>query len=79
MHSLITDNDSTLMQEEILDEIARFAGKECMKEIEEITNSQMNGDFSIHKKLTFKESLETRVNILVNFCKKIIPPLQKMT
>jgi len=59
------------MQEEILDEIARFSGKECMQKIEEITNSQMNGVFNdTIKKLTFKESLETRVNILVNFCIK---------
>ncbi len=70
MHSLITDNDSTLMQEEILDEIARFAGNEAVQKIEEITNTQMNGDFSNNTsitKLTFQESLETRVNILVKY------------
>ncbi len=71
MHSLITDNDSTLMQEEILDEIAKFAGPEASKQIEEITNSQMNGIFNSNiKKLSFKESLEKRVNILVEYTKK---------
>ena len=78
MHSLITDNDSTLMQQEILDEIARFAGSEALKKIEDITNSQMNGVFSNkNPKLTFLQSLETRVNILVNHTTKKKQPITK--
>jgi len=78
MHSLITDNDSTLMQEEILDEIARFAGTEALQKIECITNSQMNGIFSNkNPKLTFLQSLETRVNILVNYAIQQKQPITK--
>ena len=73
MHSLITDNDSTLMQEEILDEIARFAGKKAIQQIEKITNAQMNA--SADKQLTFKESLETRVNILVQHTQTTNTPI----
>jgi phosphoserine phosphatase len=53
MKILITDNDSTLMKEEILDEVARFLGNEIVLEIETITNAQMNGEIVI----SFEESL----------------------
>jgi phosphoserine phosphatase len=61
MKILITDSDSTLMKEEILDEVSLFVGKEVFFEIEKITNIQMNGEIN----LSFYESLKKRVDILV--------------
>lgn len=75
MHSLITDNDSTLMQEEILDEIARFAGDSLLQQIEEITNKQMNGESTTP--ITFQESLEKRVDLLVQYTKEHNTPITK--
>lgn len=65
MNICITDNDSTLMKEEILDEVARYAG--VQSEIQKITDAQMNGDLHI----TFEESLRKRVEILCAAEKKI--------
>lgn len=58
---LVTDNDSTVMTGEIIDTLAEILGKNAQKKIEEITNIQMNGG----SRWTFKESLEMRVNILI--------------
>ena len=82
MNTLITDNDSTLMEQEILDEIARYAGSHVFEEIQNITNMQMNGSASHHpeKNMTFRESLEKRVNILVQSKRKItIQDLMKIS
>lgn len=67
MKILITDSDSTLMKEEILDEVALFSGKEVFYEIEKITNAQMNNEINI----SFYESLKKRVDILVKAKNKI--------
>ncbi|PGH10566.1 phosphoserine phosphatase SerB [Helicocarpus griseus UAMH5409] len=52
----VFDMDSTLIQQEVIDEIARFIGVE--KEVSEITARAMNGE------LDFAASLKARVNLL---------------
>jgi len=53
---VIFDMDSTLIQQEVIDEIARHAG--IMGEVARITESAMNGE------IDFKESLRQRVALL---------------
>jgi len=53
---LISDMDSTIIQQECIDEIADFAG--LKEEISEITERAMNGE------LDFKEALRERVSML---------------
>ncbi len=53
---LLMDMDSTLIQEEVIDELAKEAGKE--KEVKEITYRAMKGDY------TFKKALIERVSLL---------------
>lgn len=65
MNICITDCDSTLMKEEMLDCIAEHAG--VSKEIEALTNAQMNGE----SRLSFRENLEKRIDILVQCGKKV--------
>ncbi|KAL2369405.1 phosphoserine phosphatase [Blastomyces gilchristii SLH14081] len=52
----VFDMDSTLIEQEVIDEIARFIGVE--KEVSEITARAMNGE------LDFSASLEARVRLL---------------
>ncbi|OJD18034.1 phosphoserine phosphatase SerB [Emergomyces pasteurianus Ep9510] len=52
----VFDMDSTLIQQEVIDEIARFIGVE--KEVSEITARAMNGE------LDFSASLKARVSLL---------------
>ncbi|EDN05519.1 hypothetical protein HCAG_02122 [Histoplasma mississippiense (nom. inval.)] len=52
----VFDMDSTLIQEEVIDEIARFIGLE--KEVSELTMLAMNGE------LDFSASLKARVGLL---------------
>ncbi|PGH15251.1 phosphoserine phosphatase SerB [Polytolypa hystricis UAMH7299] len=52
----VFDMDSTLIQQEVIDEIARFIGVE--KEVSEITERAMNGE------LDFTASLKARVSLL---------------
>ncbi len=58
----LCDNDSTLMREEGLDEIAKFVSKELFEKIATFTNQQMNGNESI----PFQKSLEMRVEMLLD-------------
>ncbi|KAF9169356.1 hypothetical protein BGX20_010428 [Mortierella sp. AD010] len=53
---VVFDMDSTLIQQEVIDEIARHAG--VMKQVSEITEAAMNGE------IDFKESLKRRVALL---------------
>jgi phosphoserine phosphatase SerB len=53
---VVFDMDSTLIQQEVIDEIARHAG--IMGEVARITESAMNGE------IDFKESLRRRVALL---------------
>ncbi|KAF9200640.1 hypothetical protein BGZ49_009123 [Haplosporangium sp. Z 27] len=53
---VVFDMDSTLIQQEVIDEIARHAG--VMKQVSEITEAAMNGE------IDFKESLRRRVALL---------------
>lgn len=65
MNICITDCDSTLMQEEMLDCIAEYAG--VSKEIQALTDAQMNGE----SKISFRENLQKRIDILVQKGKKV--------
>ncbi|KAI8909380.1 HAD-like domain-containing protein [Powellomyces hirtus] len=53
---VIFDMDSTLIQQEVIDEIAKHAG--VVEEVAKITESAMNGE------IDFKESLRQRVRLL---------------
>ncbi|CAB4481144.1 phosphoserine phosphatase serb [Rhizophagus irregularis] len=53
---VVFDMDSTLIQQEVIDEIARHAG--VVKEVASITELAMNGE------IDFKESLRRRVSLL---------------
>ncbi|MEM2085779.1 MAG: phosphoserine phosphatase SerB [Archaeoglobaceae archaeon] len=53
---IVFDLDSTLIDAEIIDELAREAGVE--KEVEELTKKAMNGEMS------FKEALQERIKLL---------------
>ncbi|KAI8588307.1 HAD-like domain-containing protein [Geranomyces variabilis] len=53
---VIFDMDSTLIQQEVIDEIAKHAG--VVEEVAKITESAMNGE------IDFKESLRQRVGLL---------------
>ncbi|KAF9974716.1 hypothetical protein BGZ73_001835 [Actinomortierella ambigua] len=53
---VVFDMDSTLIQQEVIDEIARHAG--VMDKVSEITEAAMNGE------IDFKESLRRRVALL---------------
>ncbi|KAG0305075.1 hypothetical protein BGZ98_004632 [Dissophora globulifera] len=53
---VVFDMDSTLIQQEVIDEIARHAG--VMEKVSEITEAAMNGE------IDFKESLRRRVALL---------------
>ncbi|CAG8717620.1 2961_t:CDS:2, partial [Acaulospora morrowiae] len=53
---VVFDMDSTLIQQEVIDEIARLAG--VVNEVAAITESAMNGE------IDFKESLRRRVSLL---------------
>ncbi|KAG0364412.1 hypothetical protein BGZ54_007549 [Gamsiella multidivaricata] len=53
---VVFDMDSTLIQQEVIDEIARYAG--VMDKVAEITEAAMNGE------IDFKESLRRRVALL---------------
>ncbi|KAF8930508.1 hypothetical protein BGZ58_008202 [Dissophora ornata] len=53
---VVFDMDSTLIQQEVIDEIARHAG--VMEKVSEITEAAMNGE------IDFKESLKRRVALL---------------
>ncbi|KAG0263508.1 hypothetical protein BG011_008679 [Mortierella polycephala] len=53
---VVFDMDSTLIQQEVIDEIARYAG--VMDKVSEITEAAMNGE------IDFKESLKRRVALL---------------
>ncbi|KAF9909165.1 hypothetical protein BX616_011288 [Lobosporangium transversale] len=53
---VVFDMDSTLIQQEVIDEIARHAG--VMDKVSEITEAAMNGE------IDFKESLKRRVALL---------------
>jgi len=53
---VVFDMDSTLIQQEVIDELAKYAGVE--KEVSEITEAAMRGD------LNFYESLKARVALL---------------
>ncbi|CAO3569846.1 unnamed protein product [Mortierella alpina] len=53
---VVFDMDSTLIQQEVIDEIARHAG--VMDQVSEITEAAMNGE------IDFKESLKRRVALL---------------
>jgi len=53
---VVFDLDSTLIETEIIDELAKEAGVE--KEVRELTRKAMNGEFS------FKEALEQRLKLL---------------
>ncbi|KAF9983671.1 hypothetical protein BGZ75_004863 [Mortierella antarctica] len=53
---VVFDMDSTLIQQEVIDEIARHAG--VMDQVAEITEAAMNGE------IDFKESLKRRVALL---------------
>ncbi|KAG9292278.1 hypothetical protein G9A89_009090 [Geosiphon pyriformis] len=53
---VVFDMDSTLIQQEVIDEIARMAG--VVDEVAKITESAMNGE------IDFKESLKRRVALL---------------
>ncbi|KAF9137097.1 hypothetical protein BGX30_010547 [Mortierella sp. GBA39] len=53
---VVFDMDSTLIQQEVIDEIARHAG--VMEQVSEITEAAMNGE------IDFKESLKRRVALL---------------
>lgn len=50
------DVDSTVIQEEGIDELAKFCGKE--NDVISLTNRAMQGD------MTFRQSLEERLNII---------------
>lgn len=63
------DVDSTVIQEEGIDELAKFCGKG--KEISELTNKAMGGS------MTFQESLSLRMNILKPSISKIKEFLEK--
>lgn len=59
---LCVDNDSTVMDGEIVDVLAQIVGGSSADEIYEITNDCMDGKI----KMSFEESLRKRINILVN-------------
>ena len=56
VHLVVLDVDSTLIKQEVIDILARFAGVE--KQVSEITHRAMNGE------LDFSESLNQRVTLL---------------
>ena len=56
VHLVVLDVDSTLIKQEVIDILARFAGVE--KQVSEITHRAMNGE------LDFSESLNLRVSLL---------------
>ena len=56
VHLVVLDVDSTLIKQEVIDILARFAGVE--KQVSEITHRAMNGE------LDFSESLNQRVSLL---------------
>lgn len=56
VHLVVLDVDSTLIKQEVIDILARFAGVE--KQVSDITHRAMNGE------LDFAESLEQRVSLL---------------
>ena len=66
---LLADMDSTIIQEESLDELARQIGKE--KEVIRITNEAMNGQ------IDFKKALLDRVAILKDQPAEILEKLKK--
>ena len=66
---LLADMDSTIIQEESLDELARQIGKE--KEVIKITNEAMNGQ------IDFKKALLARVAILKGEPTEILEKLKK--
>ena len=66
---LLADMDSTIIQEESLDELARQIGKE--KEVIRITNEAMNGQ------IDFKQALLARVAILKGEPTEILEKLKK--
>ena len=66
---LLADMDSTIIQEESLDELARQIGKE--KEVIRITNEAMNGQ------IDFKKALLARVAILKGEPTEILEKLKK--
>jgi phosphoserine phosphatase len=53
---VVMDMDSTLIQQEVIDELARYAG--VYDQVQEITHRAMNGE------LDFNQSLEMRVKLL---------------
>ncbi|KAI9347193.1 HAD-like domain-containing protein [Zopfochytrium polystomum] len=61
---IVFDMDSTLIQQEVIDEIARDAG--VVRQVAEITESAMNGE------IDFKESLRRRVGLLKGASAEII-------
>jgi phosphoserine phosphatase len=56
VHLVVLDVDSTLIQQEVIDILARFAGVE--EQVSQITHRAMNGE------LDFTESLKQRVSLL---------------
>ena len=58
---LCVDNDSTVMDGEIVDTLAEIIGDDSAEEIAEITNICMNGKIEI----SFEESLRRRIDSLV--------------
>lgn len=61
---LISDMDSTIIEQECIDELANFAG--LKNEISVITERAMNGE------LDFKESLRERVSMLKGLSEKVL-------
>lgn len=58
---LCADNDSTIMDGEIVDVLAQIVGGNSAKEIASITNACMDGKVN----MSFEESLKKRIKILV--------------
>jgi phosphoserine phosphatase SerB len=67
---IVFDMDSTLIQQEVIDEIARHAG--VVKEVSAITASAMNGE------INFQESLARRVALLKGLSVNIFEEIKKV-
>ncbi|ORX81239.1 phosphoserine phosphatase serb [Anaeromyces robustus] len=67
---IVFDMDSTLIQQEVIDEIARHAG--VVKEVSAITASAMNGE------INFQESLARRVALLKGLSVNIFEEVKKV-
>ncbi|CAG8729387.1 15574_t:CDS:2, partial [Funneliformis caledonium] len=66
---VVFDMDSTLIQQEVIDEIARHAG--VVNEVASITELAMNGE------IDFKESLKRRVSLLKGTPVKVLNTVQE--